>query len=266
MTARPVTRVEVKHAMPEPIAADALAWSAVFLPPDPAHAGVQRVTSLYLDSPEWTFYRWHREGRRDRFKLRLREYGDVPGEHVYAEIKQKMGVIGRKTRAPMPVSLVAALLDPRSAGVASDGAGALDEFVARRRAYAAAPAMVVRSMREALRDTGPAGEYAVTVDRRIHYATARRHDEGAFGRPSQARSPSSPAAARSTSELSRATDEWTALALPCRGLPADAIVELKYAGQPPAWMATLLLHMRPYRVSFSKYAAAVQQHAAWSRW
>jgi hypothetical protein len=238
MNAAMATRVELKHAVPETIAAQAVEWASSFLPPDPSHAGPQRVTSLYLDSPELTFYRWHVDQCTDRFKLRVRCYGDAPCHRVYAEVKQKAGGVGSKSRAPLTVSALSALLSDVPGDCPPLPADpALDEFLACRRAYGAAPTMMIRSTREAWRDNDVAGELAVTVDRQIAYRPATDIDLLA-----QARS-------------------WNALRLPQRDAEeARAILEIKYADRPPAWMDALLRYIAPYRLPFSKYAAAVRQH------
>jgi hypothetical protein len=229
-------RVELKHAVPETIAAQAFEWASAFLQRDPSHAGPQRVTSLYLDSPQLTFYRWHVDRRADRFKLRVRSYGDAPCDQVFAEVKHKAGGVGHKTRAPLPVAALPALLsdDPRHR-VHAWRNRALEEFLACRRSYAAVPTMMVRTVREALRECSAVGELAVTVDRQVAYRPA------------------------SDIELLADAKPWQPLQLPRREAASTAIVEVKYAGTPPAWMDTLLRYLAPYRGSFSKYAAAVGQ-------
>ena len=77
-----VVRVEFKYSVPEGMAMWALQWSGVFLDRDRGLMGPQLITSLYLDTPTLTFFRWHREQRPDRFKLRIRGYGDNTRECV----------------------------------------------------------------------------------------------------------------------------------------------------------------------------------------
>ena len=234
-------RVELKHAVPELLAEQALDWSRAFLPPDRGRVG-QRVTSLYLDSPEFTFYRWHRQRRTHRFTLRVRAYGEQPADRVFVEVKRRAGDVRWKLRTDLPAASLAPVLlggDREPAGGARGAAP--DEFIARRRAYAARPIMLVSCLREALRDRGVAGEVAVTVDRRIMYQPTERPD------------------------LVADPDRWRAVILPVRPGSPMVILEMKYVNAPPAWMATLLRHLASYRVSFSKYSAAVQQHAAWSQ-
>jgi hypothetical protein len=235
-------RVEVKHAVPDAIAMQVLDWSRAFLGPDRGVPGLQRVTSLYLDSPELTFYQWHRQRRTHRFKLRIRGYGEQPGDRVFAEVKENAGYVRRKSRAEIPVGALAAFLTSPDVAPIDGACDARDEFVARSRAYGARPTLLVSCLREALRETGAAGEVAVTADRRIMCQPAGRADLVA---PSHA---------------------WRSLALPVgEGGQAITIVELKYPARPPAWMATLLHHLAPYRVSFSKYAEAVRQQERWNQ-
>jgi hypothetical protein len=237
-----LSRVEIKHAVPEGVAAEVLAWARPFLPPDRGRPGAQLITSMYLDSPELEFYRWHRDGRSRRFKLRLRAYGEA-ADCVFAEIKQKNGRLGRKMRAAWPAPAVGALLSGAHGTLPNGAPAAAVEFVARQRAYLARPTMLVASWREALRETGWGGETAVTVDRGVVYQPTDRGD--LYADPCQ----------------------WRPLPLPPRDR-ATAIVELKYWGeQPPAWMGTLVRHLSPYRVPLSKYVSALRQHLLWSsRW
>src|SRR5438046_2986645 len=81
-------RVELKYCVPEPVAASVMTTARVFLLPDPLAAGSsQRVTSLYLDTAQLTFLRWNQQRVGDRFKLRIRCYGDLPTQTLYAEMK-----------------------------------------------------------------------------------------------------------------------------------------------------------------------------------
>ena len=188
------------------------------------------MTSLYLDTPSRTFFRWHRERRPDRFKLRIRGYGDNTRDCVWAEIKRKAGLVVFKNRAPLAITALDSVL--RGAAPSSD----LEEFVKRRQAFNAGPKLLLTCERDALREQGAFGETAVTVDRRIRYQATLRHD---------------------------LVDDpwlWRAVRLPSPVGPAVTIVEIKYMHRAPAWMTTLMLRLAPYRVGFSKYRSAMQQH------
>jgi VTC domain-containing protein len=224
--------MEVKYSVPEDLAAWTLKWSGVFLQRDYGLTGPQHVTSLYLDTPTLTFFRWHREDRADRFKLRIRGYGDSTRNQVWAEIKRKTGGVIHKERAPLSVQALDAVL--RGAGAAPSSE--LEEFVKRRQAFHALPKLLLNCQRDALRDKRASGEVAVTVDRFIRYQPTHRHD------------------------LVDDPQLWRAVLLPCPAGPARAIIELKYMVEAPTWMATLMRRLAPYRVGFSKYRAAMQLH------
>src|SRR5207253_10418788 len=91
-------RIEIKYIVSDELAVHVLRTARQYLEPDRGLTEPQRVTSLYLDSPDFTFLQWHQEARRHRFKLRIRGYGETPNR-LYAEIKQRVGDIGCKRRA-----------------------------------------------------------------------------------------------------------------------------------------------------------------------
>jgi VTC domain len=74
--------------------------------------GYYRVTSLYYDSPDLSFYRSKIEGIKYRRKLRVRVYpGDDPRTIVtaFAEIKQRMNRTVQKRRIVLPLDDALAL-------------------------------------------------------------------------------------------------------------------------------------------------------------
>jgi hypothetical protein len=228
-----VERTEIKYAVSNEVASQVLRCSSVFLEADRGLTAPQRITSLYLDGPDLTFLRWHEQGRANRFKLRVRTYGDRMQDCVYAEIKSKKGSVVRKRRAEVPAAMLAILL---SRGDLETGSSALSEFIRKRKAFRAEPKILISCLRESLRQSADAGEVAVTIDRHIVSQRTCRSDFG-FN-----------------------PDTWSGVMLP-GGLGSEAaILELKYSNQPPAWMNTLILELAPHRVSFSKYRAAMQQH------
>jgi hypothetical protein len=96
--------------------------------------------------------------------------------------------------------------------------------------------MLVTCVRESLRD--PDDGTAVTVDRALRYQPTRRAD------------------------VIGDAYAWQPIPLPCATGSATALVELKYGAQPPAWMEALIAQLAPWRVSFSKYVAAMNACAA----
>jgi len=150
-------RLELKYCVPERVARQVLGVASGYLVRDPlARSPRQRITSLYLDTQDLTFLRWHLDGATDRYKLRIRSYGEPPASTFYVETKRKTASVVRKER---------------EAGAAAS----LDAVVERYRVrLGATPRTLVRGFRESLRD--PAGETAVTVDRALQFQSTRRAD------------------------------------------------------------------------------------------
>ncbi|MET0212497.1 MAG: polyphosphate polymerase domain-containing protein [Vicinamibacterales bacterium] len=246
-------RTELKYSLPGPIADAALREARRYLPHDTFAIGPQQlVTSLYLDTAHLRFLRWHRERVLDRFKLRIRRYGDHAAATLYAEVKRKTGSVVRKHRAAFPADALNAVLNAPVGGILSDPARApiglalsdpaLEEFVWHRSRCGAKPTMLVTCVRESLRD--PRDGTAVTVDRDLRYQPTCRWDTNALKSVFLANS-------------AGALGEWRSIPLPDAPGRAKALLELKYVLDPEPWMATLIEQLAPWRVSFSKYAAAM---------
>lgn len=228
-------RVELKYALSAKTADDARRFVLPFVSPDEAAgsgSGVQRVTSLYLDTPRADFYRCHTASQADRLKLRVRYYGAHPGAHVYFEIKRKVGHVIDKRRACIPANAAMPLLCRRSLSASEIPAPArerLQLFVWLMNLHDARPKVLVRCEREAYCSSLPLCDGRVTFDR----DTAFQPVAGAI--------------------LTGHPDRWQRAALE-RG---SVVLELKYSGSPPSWMRELALRLGPSRVAYSKYVAAV---------
>jgi VTC domain-containing protein len=229
-------RIEIKYIVNEKLAAEVLRTARQYLRPDRGLTEPQRVTSLYLDSPNFTFLQWHQQARRHRFKLRVRGYGDTPS-CLFAEIKQRIGELGRKRRAEFSTDVLELVLgggDGKVRASVGDRFPDLTEFIQKRHAFRAEPKVLVSCYRQSLREEGSSGETAVTIDHRI------------ASRPA------------SSWDLPRTTNGWQPIVLPGRDPSETAVVELKYSQEAPAWMKSLMIDLAPHRVGFSKYRAAVQ--------
>jgi VTC domain-containing protein len=224
-------RYENKYALPGHLATQVLEQARLFLSPDRGLDSPQYVTTLYLETPDLTFYEWHNNRRIDRFKLRIRSYGQPPVASVYVEIKGKSGKLGHKRRAKIELSKLNQML----AGVTPADSSALRDFLRVHNELNAHPKVLVRFLRTAFRGYNIHGEVAVTADREIVCQPAFCYD--LVGNP----------------------QAWRPIALPEE---SSALVELKYVDRPPAWMASLMLDLMKYRVRFSKYGTAMDQHVA----
>jgi hypothetical protein len=232
-------RLELKYCVPTAVAESVLVLARTYLPADPLALGPQqRVTSLYLDTAHLTFLRWHRERSSDRFKLRIRRYGEHAAPMLYAEVKRKTGSVVRKCRAPFPAEALQTFFE--ASDLIHDGAtpqdvANLSEFGRRRRVSGATPRMLITCVRESLRH--PKDGTAVTVDRDLRFQPTLHAD------------------------LTGEERAWRMMRLPVTAGPATTVVELKYGAQPPLWMDSLIPWLAPWRVSFSKYATAMGESA-----
>jgi VTC domain-containing protein len=222
-------RYENKYALSGNFATHVLERARLFLSPDRGVDVPQYVTTLYLDTADLTFYQWHNDRRTDRFKLRIRGYGQPPGGTVYVEIKGKNGKLSHKSRARIELSKLNQVL----AGVKPTDSASLLEFITVHNELNARPKVLLRCLRHAFRGYNTYGEVAVTADREIVCQPASCYD--LVGNP----------------------QAWRPIALPEE---SSAIVELKYVCRPPAWMANLISELVKYRVKFSKYGTAMDQH------
>ncbi len=60
-----------------------------------------RVNNLYMDSPGFLFLKMRRERAENRFNMRIRSYGNNPVPPFFVEVKQKIGDLVKKYRAPL---------------------------------------------------------------------------------------------------------------------------------------------------------------------
>jgi hypothetical protein len=168
-------RFELKYLISEETAAAARQFVRCYLKPDDFAASKPNysypVHSLYLDSPDLTTYQAVQTGEKNRFKLRIRYYGDND-EKVHFEIKRRMNDCIAKKRASVRRDAVQDLLSgqpPQLRHLARPDPKqffALQEFCRLMHSIDAAPKSHVAYMREAW--MSPAGNsIRVTFDRQV---------------------------------------------------------------------------------------------------
>ncbi|HSQ40816.1 MAG TPA: polyphosphate polymerase domain-containing protein, partial [Fibrobacteraceae bacterium] len=130
--------------------------------------GFYWVTSLYLDSPQLTFFRWKESKIENRFNMRIRTYGQFPDPNGprFFEVKQKKGDVVTKTRGTLKSGNARALWDS-SAEVCAQAAPKdrrnLEKFLRLAMSYQAEPHLLTQYRRKAW--FGLYEDYArVTVD------------------------------------------------------------------------------------------------------
>jgi len=233
-------RFELKYWIPERLTPIVTRFGRSYLRVDPYHDAnaMQRNTSLYLDTRSLDFYDAHTESSPDRFKLRVRVYGERPSGFAFFELKRKVRSVIVKSRAGVPLASVAGLLTGDYASLPTAASAEerrhLEAFVYAMTIHRAEPAFLVACRREAYASPYEEDDVRLTVDRDIAYQRAKGPHFDARGR------------------------DWVYLgAPPGTGSERMALVELKFRGMAPVWMGDLVRRMQGERVGFSKYVASV---------
>lgn len=225
---RAPTRYEIKYRITPDKAEQVREWIARYMEPD-AHGegGSARypVHSLYLDDPDWRIYRETRNGNFSRFKLRARTYAFAPAAPVFLEVKSRSGEAMQKSRGEVDRAEAVRILDggtPRN-----KGGTAIENFRTHMDRYRAIPRAWVSYERFAYVG-GERGLVRITFD-------------------------SSIVCAPPTLGLSE-PERW----YPIDEVKGIVILELKYNGSYPAWVADTVRRFDLERRSMSKYRHAVE--------
>ena len=225
---RPSTRYEIKYRI-SPEQADTLRrWLPRHMEADAYGEGgssMYDVHSLYLDGPDWSIYRDTRNGAFARFKLRARCYRFDPEAPVFLEVKARQGEAMTKSRAPLAHADALDILRggiPRRE-VDTAAVEAFRKEMDRRQAF---PRAWVTYRRSAWVG-GERGLVRITFDDHIR-----------CGAP--------------TTDL-REPERWWPLP-EVRGL---VVLEVKYSGSYPQWVAEMIRKFDLERKSMSKYRHAV---------
>jgi hypothetical protein len=190
-----------------------------------------QVNSLYLDSSALDLCRQTVHGHKNRFKLRLRFYGD--DSPIFAEVKQRVGDVIRKQRAVVRREaeewLLKGGIDACQEVACRDARSvdALRHFARLRDMMGAVPQAYVSYLREAYMSPG-SNDLRITFDRRI-VGCRYRTGEG--------------------------------LRLPPRAAPVPTggvVFEIKFTNTFPRWLNSVVrtLHLR--RSSYPKYVECIR--------
>ncbi len=229
-------RFELKYIVPENLALAVRDFVSSYLELDEYAATCPGLSypvhSLYLDSDDFALYQSTINGDKNRYKLRLRFYENRPEAPVYFEIKRRLDNTISKQRAAVRREAVDTVLAgqlPDETQMASrnpDHLRAVQDFCSHVNHLGARPRVHVAYLREAWM---PPSDNAVrvTIDRRV-------------------RSCPEPTA-RLTPEMENPVDVF----------PDRAILELKFTGRFPEWIAELVrvFGLRP--TSAAKYVDGV---------
>ncbi len=188
------------------------------------------ICSLYLDSDDLHLYQQTVGGEKNRFKLRVRSYSDVPDHRVFFEVKSKINNIVRKRRARIDREGAAELLaDPgRGArnGLPEELVDDLEWFMNHSSLIGAKPICKVRYMREAY-ESRAGDPVRLTLDTELCHAITLDDD------------------------LSHTGGRWTET--PVEGV----ILEIKFTDNFPTWVAELVRFLGLRQQPVPKYVMSV---------
>jgi len=242
--AREVDRFELKYWVPSALCDEVIAFVRPYLVLDPFNVaqGLERQhnTTLYLETSGLDAYRTHADSAADRYKLRVRAYGEVPAGLAFFETKRKINAITVKTRSAVQMEEVAPLLDGTydalPASLSSEERRNLESFLYLKTVTDARPCVLVRAHRASYCTPDPREDVRLTLDQDVGFQ--RACGPSLHGDP------------RGWIPIDGEDQHGQ------RG--AHVMLELKFPRSAPAWMGHLVNRLDLWRVGYSKYMAAVQ--------
>jgi hypothetical protein len=225
-----MARFECKYYLSETQYDQVMRWIGPYIEPDPfarPYPGYRyMLSSLYLDSPDLKIGRMTIQGRRNRFKLRIRSYNDDPSTPIFFEIKRRIDGVIDKTRIKLRredgFGLMDGYLTPGQVALDGEARHDLDNFMRLTESFGAGPMMRVRYEREAYQATY--GEpVRITFDRQLAYAHTPTTDFTVYG------------------------SGWNFLKT------EGVVLEIKFPDYFPFWVNELICGLQLQRVSIAKY-------------
>lgn len=242
-------RHEAKYIVPPHVARQAIEFARPFCTPDPHGTGSPAeyiITTLQLDNRRLSLHRAKEEESYNRFKLRVRTYGEPGSAPVFLEVKQKIGANIRKARSRIPFEtwsedLARGLAQTMPQFDSDKERDAFLTFARLVREIGAVPCVLVRYTRESY--FGWNDHYArISVDRNLQYLPTRSWN--GWGRGCKWRAMDGVAAQRK--------------AFPYSGV----VLELKTLGNAPIWMIDMVQQIGLERMGNCKYSTAMWQEQA----
>ena len=230
-------RFELKYLVSEGAARAAREFCSSYLTPDeyarPELGNAYQIHSLYLDSPGMDLCRASMTGLKNRFKLRIRFYDEVPHHPVFFEIKSRLSDVVKKERAAVRRDRVLSILNYRWPDTSdlfeydSESMASVENFCRLRDVLHADGCLFVSYLREA---------YVSPRDDQIRVTFDRKIQSGMYGnslgvQPFEARyQPQFP----------------------------GVVLELKFCDRFPLWMRDLVQELNLQRVPLAKYVFCVE--------
>ncbi|MBE0535843.1 MAG: polyphosphate polymerase domain-containing protein [Phycisphaerae bacterium] len=229
-------RYELKYRISESKARAIAEYVRAYLEPDRyaklRPRGEYPITSLYLDSDGFQLARETLEGKKNRFKLRVRGYSDNPQSPCFFEVKRRVSNVILKSRARVQHEDIARILQTARipAGYKTDEK-ALKQFLLYVNYLQARPLVLVRYMREAYEGDSD-NRVRITFDRQLCYNVTREPIVKLNG------------------------TGWQDARL------GFVVLEVKFTANYPAWLNRMVRVFDLKQTSMSKYASSVRLSCA----
>ena len=246
---REIHRYETKYVIPKWLVPKIREYIRPFCAPDPHCVGdppAYCINTLQLDTPGMSLHYAKLWDFVNRFKLRVRTYGDRVGNSpVFLEIKSKCGNTVVKRRCQIPLEKWGPQLfgNETIRGIEFGSKAAEDnfyQFVRLVKQIGARPVMLIRYRRESY--LGKWESYSrVTFDSQLQYQQTRSWNS--WGRDGEWRALDNPM--MQTRRHDREVDF------------SGAVLELKALSDVPQWMVNLTTEFDLWRVGHCKYSNAV---------
>lgn len=247
-----VTRYEAKYIIPRERVAEVRSFIKAFCLPDPHASGDPPeyvITTLQLETPGYALHYAKVNEAAKRFKLRVRTYGEIAVNPVFAEVKAKLDDTIIKARASIPFGtwgrdLIFGIQVP---DCFDDERQEVDFLKFKRLVWElqARPEMVVRYIRESY--IGASDQYArVTFDRKLQYQVTDSWTD--FGRSGVWRNMDS--------------TESQGFGLPYSGV----VLEVKALSYVPLWIMDLVKRFELRRSGNCKFSTAVWREGFFRRY
>ena len=246
-----VTRYEAKYVIPKEYVPQLRAFIRPFCKPDPHTHGdppTYTITTLQLDEPYFSLHDAKQHETVNRFKLRVRTYGEIGSAPMFTEIKSKLEETIIKNRSVIPADQWSKelIFGVRLPNCFKNERQEIDFLQFKRLVWelGAEPKTLIRYVRESY--VGTVDRYArVTFDCKLEYQMTDSWTD--FGR----------------SGIWRGMDSSEAQGF---GLPySGVIMELKALSYMPVWVMDMVERFQLHKQGNCKYSTAIWRDGLFRR-
>ncbi len=228
------SRFEIKYVINETTAAAVEEFIKPYVKEDHFCAiqpdGLYTISSLYLDSHALKLCHESLDGKASRFKLRIRTYSDIHETPVFFEVKRRINSVIVKSRGKTKRDDFSRLINGslKTSGTDPVNQSALNQFFLYRDSINARGVVKIKYRRKAYEGLDDE-RVRITFDRKI---------------------------------CCNVTNKWDIKVGGLGWVPVQTnkvVLEIKFTGQFPPWVARMVNYLGLRQQSLSKYTTSVQQ-------